>query len=423
MTTTSLWLLCSVIQFPLAQGGASGSGLIDEGQLHQAGLVKFWEAKLPLAPGDTVDAGYLVDEALYVTSDFGKIFALKADVGLLRWGVELTAPDFRILPPTHVLTADGAGPVVIPTTTGTFVLDRFTGEQLQRFSPEFAVSSPAVAFDRHLLMGGADSRFYSLVFNDPRMDRPIKRWDVLVKGPVTASPVLFDDGSLLLASTAGVVIACGARDKAFLWSYETGGPLLADPAVDATGAYVAGMDRSLYKLDKASGNVLWRVRFPRSLDVGPVVLDDTVFQYCSGHGLTALAVDNGTERWRNPSAVALAGHSEAGDVLLRDDHRIETVEHATGKSRGIADSPGVRKAVVNTIDDSAYFLGDGGRVICLRLDRVPYLRRQQITAARQQLNASPVDASTTTKIEKPLKPVLDEERDPLRSPSDTKPQR
>jgi len=397
--------------------------LLDEGELQAAGLVKYWEAHLPLAPGDNIEHGYLVDEALYVTTDLGNAFALKADVGLLRWAVNLTEPDYKIFAPTHVRRADGAGPVVIPTTTATFVYDRFSGALLERFTPEFATGSPAVAYDHNLFMGSTGGRFYALLFNHPRLERPIKRWDVLVRGPITAAPVLYDRNNLLIASHGGVVVSCQAENKALNWSYETGGAILGDPVVDDTGAYVASLDRSVYKLNKSTGWLLWRVRFPAPLEQGPVVAGGAVYQLCAGQGLTALDAATGKTRWRHAEGLTLAAQSPAGDVIFTSKKSVDVVDHDSGKVRASISAPAVLKPVVNTTTSAVYLLGAGGRVLALQLDSAPYLRRQQIMAARRDLNQPPGDRSNLIKAPPPVMEEIDPlEDDPLRSRRDINPQ-
>ncbi len=407
-------LTASVISAPIQ------TPLVEKLPLQAAGFKTFWEANLPIESGDSVESAYLVDEALYVTTDLGDIFALKADVGLLRWGFNLTEPDYRIFKPTHVVQQGDTGSVIFPTVTDIVVFDRFSGEQLQRFRPEFPSGSPAVAFNNNLLLGSSNGKVYSLVFNHPTIDQPFKRWEVMAGGPVTAAPLLYDRGWLLFASQSGRVFSCVAANKKLNWSYNTGGPILAGPAVDPTGIYVASTDRSLYKLDRNTGTPLWRSRFPGALRESPVARGDTVFQYCADNGLTAIDAATGEERWNNAEAVNVASHTEGGDVLFTRDHRIEIVDPKTGDVGASISAPGVQFTIPNNGGDAVYLFGSDGRVLCLRLDDVPFLRRQQVSAARDQLNQTPTNKKPRRvkhEIPNTDDPVGD---DPLRSKRDTK---
>ncbi len=365
--------------------------LIDDAKLQAAGMFRYWQAHLPISSKDSLEQAYLVDEALYVITDSGSLFTLTAKTGLVRWAVKLAGADHRIYRPAHIRTASGAGPVVITTSAEVFVYDRFRGDLIRSFTPPFAAGSSAVGYDGALLMGSADGRFYSLQINHPRAREPFKRWEVLAGGPVTASPVLYDHNMLLFASQDGTVYSCHAADKALNWVFRAGGPVMADPYVDESGAYVATIDRSLYKLHLGSGRILWRVRMPQPLTEGPVVTAHTVYQFCIDNGLSAIDADTGQEKWRSPRGRTFAAHARGGDTIFTDDRRLEVVDHDSGDLRHTIDATAVTAAVSNTTDDAVYLLGRDGRVLCARLDSVPYVRRQQIIAARERLHLPPRD--------------------------------
>ena len=413
-------LLMAVVVAGAAGHAAAGKPLVNERELRDVGLTQFWEARLPLKDGESIRQAHLVDEALYVITTAGRIFSLTADIGLLRWGADVTAPDHKIHAPVHLRSADGSGPVVVPTANEMFVFDRYNGTLLTRFKIPFMAGGPAVASESALFLGGLDGRFYCFQLDRRRWLRPVKLWDVMAGGPVTAAPLLLGRETLLFASQAGVVFACSASDKTLLWTYRTGAPIVADLTADAGAVYVAGSDRSLYRLDLATGVAQWRVRFPRPLALGPAVAAHTVYQSCENHGLVAVDSDTGTVKWRHPNGLKLAAHARAGDVLFTTDRRLEVVDHETGESRGSIQIPTTIDVVTNTRNDAVYVLAGGNGVVCLRLDDTPYLRRQQVIAARRQLNLPPgaiSDHRKTEKIERSdtTDPLAD---DPLRSRRD-----
>ncbi len=403
-----------------SQPPAGAPLLIDSATLRAAGLTPYWQAQLPLGAEDTIKEGHLVDEALYVISDGGSVFSLKTDAGLLRWSAKLTERDYVIYRPTHLdcLSADRTGPVVIPTTTETFVYDRYSGNLLQSFVPRFPVGGSAVGYDSTVFMGGSDGRFYSLLLADPRIVRPYLRWEVLAGGPVTASPLLYGNRKLLFASQNGVVFSCSAIDKTFGWAFATGGAILGNPVVDASGVYVASFDRSLYKLHTGVGEMLWRVRFPNPLVEGPVVQAHTVYQYCRDYGVTAIDADTGEERWHVATARFFAARSRDRTILFTHDRRLLVVDQDSGEIEGSIPAAPAFTVVSNPHDDAVYLLDRAGRVLCARAESIPYLRIQQVIAARQQLNLQPLQR---TRLEGPsweadeADPSLS---DPLRSRRD-----
>lgn len=387
--------------------------------IEEAGLKIFWEARLPVASGESLQSAYFRDDALYVSTNTGTLFALHAETGLLRWGEILTDEAYTIFAPSHMQSDDGRGPVVVPTTTQVYVKDRYSGKDVMRFRPNFAIGSPAVGLDRILLIGSTNQRVYALDLDPARSPEPIKRWEVATGGPVIAAPVLYQSGNLLIASQSGNVFSCQADNKVLNWEYTVGGPVTADPFVDSGGAYVASLDRSLYKFHPMTGRILWRTRFPDPLRTGPVVAAQTVFQYAPSQGITALDAISGAEKWQQRDATQFVTHGAKGDVLFVSPDRLLIVDNNTGAIQSTVTIPASISAVSNAADDSIYLLGGGGRVLCLRLDKVPYLRRQQVLMTQETLNSPPPTGQIAEPAPAP-KPVPRRE-DPYRSRRDVEP--
>ena len=411
---TVMTLSCLTLAQQTPARTAPGALSIEEG-----GFVTFWQASLPIGGDEALDSGYLRDDSLYVSTDGGTLFSLHAETGLLRWGEILTDRAYTIFAPAHIQTADGRGPVVIPTTNQVYVKDRYSGSDLIKFRPSFPVGSPAVGFDGTVLLGSANGRMYSLGWNPARPIEPIKRWEVETGGPISAAPILYPPKSLLIASQSGAVFSCQAANKVLTWDYKVGGPIFGDPVVDASGAYVASMDRSLYKLHAHSGALLWRTRFPDPLQRGPAVAGQTVYQHTPSQGITALDSMTGAEKWKHSEASQFVSHGASGDVLFAPSDRLLIVDHDSGKLLSTVSIPPTRKAVVNSVNDSVYLLGEGGRVLCLRRDKIPYLRRQQVLMTQETLNSPPPRGGATTIVTPPRPPPPRE--DPFRSRRDREP--
>jgi len=385
-------------------------------------MLRFWQASLPMMPGDAVAGGFLVDDALYVVTEGGGFFTVTAGEGLIRWAENLTEADYRIYRPAHIQTAGHPDTVVVPTTTFIAFFDRYAGTLLRKFRPPFPTAGPAIGYGATLLVGGLDGQFHSLLLDNPMAADPIQQWTVEAGGAVVSAPVLYAGQMLAFASQGGTAYACRADDKALAWAFRTGGPILGDLAVDDTGVYIASMDRSLYKIDRMSGRRLWRLRMERPLTDGPVVTAETVYQYCPERGLSAINPDTGKVRWRHDAGRSLIAHSASGDFVFTSAGQIDLVDHAGGAIKHSLAAGDVRAAVLNTQDDVLYLLGCDGRVLCARLDNVPYLRRQMMRAAKARLRKAPGDpndaAATKAKHPRPVDPLA---KDPLRSRRDLKP--
>lgn len=388
--------------------------------IEQSGFNVFWEARIPATPGERLTNGYLRDDTVYVVTDGGAVFSLHAETGLLRWGEILTERAFTVFPPAHVQTDDDKGPVIIPTTNQTYIKDRYSGKDILRFKPEFPPASGAAGYDSVLLMGSNNGRVYSLGWDASHPLEPIRRWEVDTGGPMSAAPVMYPRHNVVLASQSGWVFACQAPNKTLIWKFKVGGPVMSDPAVDPSGVYVASMDRSLYKLHASSGAIVWRERFPDPLRTSPAVTSQTVYQYSQSQGVTALDAMTGTEKWQRREARQFVAHSSTGDLLLAGQDRLLVVDHDTGKVISTVSIPPVTQAVVNTVNDSAYLLGQSGQVLCLRRDKTPYLRKQQVEMAQETLNTAPPPPNKGTEPAAQPKPLPPRE-DPFRSRRDVAP--
>ena len=399
----------------------SASPLVSDEGLANAGFRKHWQAALPLNSGEVVRSLIRLDDAVYVTTSGGVLHAVKADDGLLRWSVRITEPAFRVYEPSLSHTASGWGSVVVGATDATWVLDRFTGRELGRWTLPFPPGSPTVMISDTLLTGSANGRFYALETDEFQARQPFKIWEVATGGPITAAPIVFGGENLLFASQDGVAYACRGGDKSFLWSYRTGGPIVGSPAVDADGAYVSSADRSLYKLSLGNGAVLWRARLQRPLNDGPTVVDGKVFQLSPREAMVVYDAQTGAEVWRHVEAVKLAAHTASGDILFTEDRRLIIASHETGEVLQSLNAPQVADAAVNTIDHSVFLAAADGRVLCVQLSSTPYLTRQQVSSSRKQLNLAPTE---TQELDPPLEAPKRENpttSDPLRSRRESSP--
>ncbi len=395
-------------------------GLIGDDALRQAGMTRYWDAQLPVTGKDSIKGGFLVEEALYVTTDAGTVFAVQADTGLIRWAAKLAKPYYPIYKPAHLRNDTGTGSVVIPTAGQVHVLERFSGQTVRSFGTEFPIGSAAVGTSNFLYMGGADGHFYAVAWNTPVGVNPAERWKVRVGGPVTATPVLYDRDKLIFACQDGTVYSCFASDKVLNWVFQTGGSLLGDPVVDDHGVYVASTDRSLYKLDLVTGALIWKHRTPSVLVEGPAVTSDTVYQYCPAYGLVAVDADTGREKWRDPQGRSFVADSRGRTVLATEEGNLHLVDRDTGEIKDTLEAPGVAHAVTNVRHDAVYLLDHRGRVLCARPEGVPCLEPDRVTAARARLTLPPPDEA---EVGRPWEETAVEdvdllENDPLRSRRD-----
>ncbi len=404
----------------LAIAPAAGQAqMVEDATLRDIGLSTYWRAQLPLAADDTVVQSFLVDEALYVTTKNGTIFALVAEAGLIRWADKIADKSYTIYAPSHAWTPDGTGPVIVTTTTKIHIMDRYSGKRINSFTPAFPPGSTAIGIENELYLGSADSLFYSLSWQPKRGTIPMKRWEVRAGGPVTAAPQFLSGDSLLFASQSGHVFSCTMSDKVLNWSYRIGQAVVASPAVDETGVYVASLDRSLYKIDADNGQLLWRHRMPSPLRDAPVVVDKMVYQYCQGYGIAAINRDSGKEAWQYPNGLAFAAQDQRMVYLFANGPSLMCINHETGQANGRVSLTDAHHATVNAQSDAVFLIGNHGQVLCARPSGVSYLRQNAVSVMKERLTLPPLKKGDGSNDPFPATATGDSgKNDPLRSEFD-----
>ncbi len=120
-------------------------------------------------------------------------------------------------------------------------------------------------------------------------------------GDATARPTgIATDGHLVYQCVFDqcrvVAIQCVTGQKQ--WSFQTGGWILGDPAVDDQRLYVGSQDKHIYCLNKTTGEVLWKSATGSRIESGPAVNDSRVFIASCDGSLYCYAKETGVLIWK-----------------------------------------------------------------------------------------------------------------------------
>jgi outer membrane protein assembly factor BamB len=401
-------------------GEMASAEIVTNAALGDVRYERYWQGHVSLRHGDEVKSAELLDENLYLRTYGGALYAVQADTGLLRWAERIPDRSAHERRPTHVQTDVGDGPLVLVTKSQLFVLDRYSGEQLRRIDLPFASSSGAVADATGIYLGGMDGTFYALRWVEPVARAPLVRWRVGVAGRVMTTPSLTFDNRLYFVSDEGVVYCVRTRDKALIWAYRTYASVSAGLHVDESGVYVATVDNRLYVLDRDHGRRIRRYLLPAPLFDAPVVVRRTLYQHCAGVGMFAFDVDSREQLWEVRGAEKFVARSNDRVVLTDADGDLAFVDDRTGEAEDRLALPAGVFAVENRRGGVLYLVTVDGRMLCAKPAGFPYLRREQVAAARSTLHRSPFSEQEREGVEEELtseKEGVSERRiqDPLRS--------
>ncbi|WP_205471833.1 PQQ-binding-like beta-propeller repeat protein [Nocardioides sp. SYSU D00038] len=182
---------------------------------------------------------------------------------------------------------------VVGTTTKRAVAYGSLGERLWTVElPDVLLTAPFGADDEHLVLATASG---DVVVVDPATGE--ERWDDTVADQVTARPA-YDDGLLVVVDVAGTVKAWDLAAGEVRWESEVPGAVAV--AVVGDRVVVHGLG-TVQALDAGSGDRLWSTAVDGAAPQGLGAIGDTVV-VDTGEDTLALAVGDGAERWRRPSA-------------------------------------------------------------------------------------------------------------------------
>lgn len=96
----------------------------------------------------------------------------------------------------------------------------------------------------------------------------------------------------------GVYATPGPRALAdTAWTFKTGGPIVASPAIADGVVYVASLDKHLYAVDRETGKERWSFASRMPIASSPAVVGGTLYFVSSAGSLAALDAATGAPKW------------------------------------------------------------------------------------------------------------------------------
>ena len=238
--------------------------------------------------GEVIDGGAALDgENVYVQTWGRQVVALDRDHGQVRWRFDYppsTADDHRQSGLTRV-----GDLLLVPAWNGAlYALAAGNGEQ--RWSLKIGQPlrcAPAVAEER-LFVASGDGTLAAVGLDGTLL------WRVNHGSPLLATPALAEGGPLVV-ERAGRLSAYDA-DGHLRWRRELGEPCYyAAPLVADGAVYLASAGGSLWKLDAATGAVIWRRAGPGPVYATPTLHDGRLLVGDNDGVLHLVGADSGDE--------------------------------------------------------------------------------------------------------------------------------
>ena len=356
----------------------------DDDSLPLQVFARQWATDLALR-SDALKQLHVRDDAIYAYTAGGRCVSLARDSGAITFSRPIKGGRTALHPPVVMterhefrtgesLTA--ATPLVFPTATTLEVLDKPTGRFITSVDLKFSVRSDAVGKGAIVYFGAAQRGSSRGTAVDIREPYVAVRWQLMTpEGAISAAPALWED-AVFFGGEDGAVYAVTTASRESIWAlpngvFQTGGPIVADLAVDADSVYVASTDHKLYCLNRNNGKIRWQHFTNAPLRTGPTVTSDMVYQFVPGTGLVALAKAEGEfnrkPRWVAGDATQFLAQDERNAYVRTKDNRVAAHDKRTGERRFTSQRRDLTIFGTSLKEDGIVYAGTkAGRVIAIR---------------------------------------------------------
>jgi outer membrane protein assembly factor BamB len=205
----------------------------------------------------------------------------------LRWSIPLTPG--KLIYSSPAVAADGTI-YVGGEDSKVYAIDSNGTVKWAFATGDLVMSSPAIGADGTVYVGSHDNKVYAISPNGTL------RWTFPTGDKIYSSPTLGTDGAIYIGSYDHNAYALEPNGT-LRWSFPTGNYVEASPAIGADGTvYVASDDGYLYAVS-ATGSLMWKFQTNAGTWGSPALgSDGTVYLGVLFGTLWAVA-PNGTKRW------------------------------------------------------------------------------------------------------------------------------
>ena len=241
------------------------------------------------APGATTVAIYgtpTVDgDLVYVGGYNGKIYALNASSGALRW----VYPRERNLQPIVGGPVISQGKVYIGAADGKlYALDAATGDELWKFETGDKIWSIPAISDDTLYIASFDKKLYAINTTDGS-----KKWEFATEGAVMSTPLVYDN-TVYIGSFDRHLYALNAADGRLKWKsdFVAGKWFWATVVAYNNTIYAPSLDGKVYILDAQTGKKIAEPDLQAPISSSPVIVGKLVIVATDDGKIYALDTDN-----------------------------------------------------------------------------------------------------------------------------------
>lgn len=331
----------------------------------ELGLRILWQQNIPLAGSSGIKQVDFVDGDLIVADEKNRLTMLRLDDGTQVWHAVPLPPNETIFG-IDLIEFLRKKELFISTDTDIFVVDPNTGHLLTRQNMIRIPTTDVVRIGQELIYGCNDGR---LVWHHAGVGHEMRANKL--NGPIKTTPLIIET-DIIATSGNGEVMLLNGRSAQRIWTKQLHAGITAMPDGSPDAIYIAGLDQSLWCLDRNTGGVLWKYFTESPLETSPTVLGDRVFQYIPSEGFICLeALPQGSPRgnvlWKNPDLKGEIVTVLGNDLLVwnEDTHVLMLVDADRGDIKVSTSLPNARHVQVHRVpgyDVVILAYSDDGRI-------------------------------------------------------------
>jgi outer membrane protein assembly factor BamB len=324
-------------------------------ELEPRGLEKRWDFCLR----EAVVGVWTLDDAVYIYTKKGNLYAMGLEDGLVRWQYALPE-GLHFAPGAYIYHDD-----VLRRTNELFlvskdylhVLDLDHGFLLWKKQLDFPISCAPSASISHIYVGSWNGRIYAIGKDNHQID-----WSYRTDGPIAAraEPAEKTVEAVFLGSEDGRIYSFNPAAEDRKWYYETRGGIEHPPFFSKTSLFVGSKDFNLYCIRTVDGNLDWRYPSGAPITTQPVAFSEGNAVYAVSGESNLLALRRRYESkkeqllWSYPKGVQVLAKGRRDVYVLDVSGDVVALADDGGKPRWA--SPLVTGASGNR---AAFFVTDG----------------------------------------------------------------
>lgn len=336
-----------------------GQEMTSTSLLEENGFAMNWQVDMPIKSNENVKYVYRTADSILVLTDRNYVLCYNVESGKLRFIRQISRPGLPLTSPSE---KDG----IIYTTIGQelWSID-IQSAKVEKVSVLKSPTRMPVQFNSsYAYVIGLDKRISCYGIEDG-----ILKFQVTADNDTEITTAIVSDDYLWFATKQGNVYCSSSGEAKRLWGFNATAEVRAAIVESGDYVYVSSLDTMLYKLNKLTGQLIWKAHLGSSLVRKPVVFDDVVIQQTTRNGMYAIDTESGDVVWNVANGEEMLARNGDRVFVHAKGNVIEAVSIAQKKVMEQLPVENLDKAGFNHYDGKIALVSKEGKLACIEAIR------------------------------------------------------